>query len=342
MESNREIAMIRRMAGNFARHPTQVNDLMEADAEIIPFHGEYLVVKTDCIHEEIQLQLYTDPYLIGWMSVIAPVSDIAAVGATPIGVLLSVLLPNNSGENWEKEFQRGIKDACSECEIFVLGGDTSFASMVSISTTAVAGIKSGNPLMRSGLKPGDRLYTTSRLGVGNAFAYACFFDKSLEVSFRPMARLHESKTIRKYANACIDTSDGLFPALSVLSEINQVGICIDTPLIQLLSEEAIFVHHQAEVQDWILLAGPHGEYELLFTIPEQYERAFLENCHTDQWTPVYLGQIIEEPHLSFQIESVPVKCHPAIIANLYVEAEGNIAYYFELLMQQHTRWTTPT
>ena len=87
---NTEAGILKSIAGDFPRHPRQLNGLLEADAEIIRLsgkEGEYLVLKTDGIHEEIKEKLYDDPYLIGWMTVTAPISDIAAVGAQPTGIL---------------------------------------------------------------------------------------------------------------------------------------------------------------------------------------------------------------------------------------------------------------
>ena len=337
-DSNKEAAMIRRIAGNFTRHPFQVNQLMEADAEIIPYHGEYLVLKTDGVHEEIKTKLYEDPALIGWMAVTAPVSDIAAVGAVPEGILLSLQLPQNESEHWLAKFQEGINHACRHYNIYVLGGDTNFSDSVSISATVVGHIKSGRPLLRTGMKPGDCLYATSLLGAGNAFAYSRFFNQALEIGFRPAARLIESKIVRTYATSCIDTSDGLFPALAVLSEVNKVGFDLQTPLIKLLSEDAMSVHRHAELPEWMLLAGPHGEYELLFTIAGEKQRDFEIECKSEGWSPVYLGKVVDTPRIDFLSGPMNIRCHPSGIANLFYESNGDIFAYLESLMQQHKNW----
>lgn len=336
--SNKEADIIRRIAGNFARHPFQVNQLMEADAEIIPYHGEYLVLKTDGIHEEIKTKLYEDPFLIGWMAVTAPVSDIAAVGAVPEGVLLSLQLPQHQNDDWLTRFQSGINNACRHYNIYVLGGDTNFSDSVSISTTVVAHIKSGMPLLRTGMKPGDCLYATSSLGAGNAFAYSRFFNQALAIEFHPAARLTESQIVRKYASSCIDTSDGLFPALAVLSELNKVGFHLETPLKDILAEEARMVHRQTELPEWMLLAGPHGEYELLFTVPGEKHNDFEVECKSEGWNPVYIGKVQATPEVDFMSGPMKVRCHPSEIANLFYEANGDIFAYLALLTQQHKNW----
>lgn len=339
----KEEDLVRRIAANFARHPLQVNGLMEADAEIIrqPANAEeYLVLKTDSIHEEIRYKLYEDPCLIGWMAVTAPVSDMAAAGATPEGILLSLILPRDAGDEWLTGFKKGISDACAHYGIYVIGGDTSFDHFFSVSATVVGHAKREEAMLRKQINPGDYLYITSRPGVGNAYAYSRFFDPSLEISFRPIARLKESSIIRRYATACIDTSDGLFPGLAVMWEVNQAGFSLDVPLLQLLSPEALEVHRQATLPEWMLLAGPHGEYELLFTVPAGKQQEFQNACTEEGWEPVYLGRAIPQQELDFISGNMQVQCHPALVADLFHEAGGNVSGYLELLMKQHKTWNT--
>src|ERR1043165_3595224 len=124
--SDKEIAMVKKIAGNFLRHPNQINGLFEADAEIIDFRGqsaEHLVFKADGIHEEIREGLYKDPYLIGWMAVTVTISDLAAVGADPLGILLSLELPQDYSETWMAKFQQGLNEACIAYGVSILGGD---------------------------------------------------------------------------------------------------------------------------------------------------------------------------------------------------------------------------
>lgn len=338
---NKEMEIIRLVAGDFSRHPLQVNGLLEADAEIIRWPGkneEYLVLKTDGIHEEIKEKLYEDPYLIGWMAVTAPISDIAAVGAQPTGILLSVILPQEYDEKWLEQFKGGINEACSQYNIYVLGGDTNFGDHFSVSATVVAGIKSQRPLLRKGMKPGDHLYATAPLGLGNAYAYARFFDTSLKVNYQPVARLSESRLISKYATACMDSSDGLFPALALLADINEVGFNLDVPLQNLLEKQASMIYHNANLPAWMLMAGPHGEYELLFSVPREVGLDFEQAIKNEDWQPVYLGKITSGQQINFSSGAMQVQCSPATIPNLFYEANGNIQLYFELLMQQHKTW----
>lgn len=338
----KEIELIKNFAGVFQKHPGQINQLLEADAEILitdPGKDEYLVLKTDGIYEEIKEGLYEDPYQVGWIGITATLSDIAAVGASPTGLLLSVVLKHDADKNWIEAFQKGINDACSAYGVYVLGGDTNYDKNFSFSSTAVGFIKNKKPMLRKGLKPGDLLYATSSLGLGNAYAYSKFFDSSLKVNYQPIARLKESLFISEYASACIDTSDGLFPALAFLSDLNQAGFNLEIPLQSLLHKDAKYIHQKTGLPSWMLMAGPHGEYELLFSIPADRNVSFQFDCKKSNWQPLYLGKVSAGMQLNFISEDLFIFCHPAEVPNLFYKAEGNIQSYFKLLLQQHNKWS---
>lgn len=341
METGIENNLINEIAGKFLRLPSQVNLLSESDAEILDWKNkktDYLVLKTDGIFEEISQKLYEDPWLIGWMAITVTISDIAAVAADPIGILLSLQIPRAYDLGWLQAFQKGINDACSTYGVCVIGGDTNFTASLSVSSTAVATITDTEPLFRKKMLPGDLLYSTATLGIGNAFAYSRYFDPLIQINYRPIARLTESKLIQQYATACIDTSDGLFPAISVLADINKAGIQLITPLQDILHKEAAKTCQMAAIPAWMMLAGPHGEYELLFSIPAAKKEAFEKASTTAGWQPVYLGKVITDKVVSFFSETEKVSCSPSLIANLFHQSCGNIPLYFNLLMQQHKNW----
>ena len=338
----KELEAIRSFAASFYRHPKQINNLLEADAEILNIdlgQEDLLVVKTDGIFEEINEGLYSDPHMIGWMGVTVTLSDIAAVNAVPIGILLSVVIPKSAKEEWVMNFKKGINDACVAYNIHVLGGDTNYGEVCSVNTTAIAVSKNRQPLLRTGMMAGDLLYATSCLGSGNAFAYSKLFDGS-EISYHPVARLKESVYLNAFASSCMDTSDGLFPALAVLSDLNKVGFSIEPDLHTLLDEQTKQVQKKGGLPSWMFLAGPHGDYELLFSIPQRNDHDFKMNCRMQDWEPLFLGRAIDEIVLNFNSEGLHINCPPAAIPNLFYEAKGNVQSYFTLLQEQHHHWLT--
>ena len=340
-----EMAFLHKIAGSFPRHPKQLNKLFEADGEILDLHLQspnFLVAKTDSIREEIQQGLYEDPFLIGWMAVTVSASDLAATGADLMGILLSLEIPQDYSEEWMKEFQRGVIEACHSYQTYIIGGDTNFSKQISVTASAIGTITNSRPLLRKPIRPGNLLYSTGALGAGSALAYARFFDADLQVAYQPFARLKESKILREFATACIDTSDGLFPAISVLGEINQTGINFFKPLQDILCTTTATIYQKTKIPAWAFLAGPHGEYELLFSIAPSNQHAFENACADAMWHPLLLGKATENKKINFVSEEINIHCEAAEIANLFGEAGGNIQHYYQLLMQKHQQWTTKT
>jgi hypothetical protein len=88
----------------------------------------------------------------------------------------------------------------------------------------------------------------------------------------------------------------------------------------------------------MFMAGPHGEYELIFSIAPSVQKEFETACKLENQQPVYLGKVIPEKQLSFTSESLQVQCNPAIASNLFYESNGDVQYYFDMLLQQHKNW----
>ena len=96
LDSILENKIINNLISEFERSPLQLNKPHESDSEIVLLNeNTKIAVTTDSISEEISTGFYDDPYLIGWMIVTVNMSDLAAVGATPIGILISEIIPKD-------------------------------------------------------------------------------------------------------------------------------------------------------------------------------------------------------------------------------------------------------
>lgn len=339
-----EADFLNSIAEGLIKSPLQLNGLLESDAEIFkinPNDKDSFVLKVDTIHEEIQSKLYTDPFLIGWMGITAPISDLAAVGAMPIGVVLSLILPSNLDQKWLKEFKSGINSACQTYKIYVLGGDTNQDNIISVSVTAIGKMNEKTPRQRKTIQENDYLFSSGPLGQGNAFAYQQLFEHSNPTGFLPKAKIEESQLIYPFAACCIDTSDGLFPALSVLAEVNQIGFQLEGPVRNFLNLQTKQLAKSSKLQDWFFLAGPHGEYELVFSVPENSIDNFRISCKKNLFKPIYLGKAIKEQKIRYKSNEKNIECRPADIPNLFHQSEGNLSRYLELLLEAHSNWTSP-
>lgn len=328
---------IENLVKGFARSPKQLNKLQESDAELISL-GENitLAITTDSISEEIELGLYDDPYQIGWLTVTASISDLCAVGAKPLGILLSQTFCNGIKQDFISELQRGIAEACIKYETFVLGGDTNFSSKMNMCATAVGMIESSKPLMRKGAVAGDLIYSSGRLGKGNNYAFKKL--SGLSVNYNPIARVDILEFIVKYASSCIDSSDGLFAALDQLMHINRLGFQITTSYEDYIDESVISQCLEKKLPPWFMLAGPHGEYELVFTVSAEKENLFMESARLAHWFPIKLGEVTCEPEIKYFKGSGLQTVDTILIRNLFSQSDLDLTYYLTELWKIENNW----
>lgn len=339
-----ENQLLRQIGQPFPRSPEQRNQFLESDAELLQLpDGSTLALTTDCIAEEIQTGLYSDPEHIGWMTVVVNISDLAAVGARPLGLLLSESLPPNFPPEKLKALQEGIAAACQAMGVYVLGGDTNTSSAWQMGGTAIGIIPPGEPIIsRKGAQPGHLLYASGPMGLGSAYAFSVLFGAATRaVHYRPTPRLDAGALIRRFGSSCIDTSDGFFHALGNLMETNKIGFALQTHLDAYTHPEALRISESSQLPLWIFLAGPHGEFELLFTLPPENEPGFLQAAAGIQWSPLKIGICTSEEQCTLtQPDGISHSISPAAIANAFPEAGGDPKVFLQKLLNLNASWQT--
>ena len=248
---------INKLIESFERSPVQLNKPHESDAEIIQLNDNTkLAVTTDSISEEISTGLYDNPYLIGWMIVTVNMSDLAAVGASPIGMLVSEIIPKNFSDEKVTEIQRGISDACKAYNTFVLGGDTNEGENLILTGTAIGIIKNENTLSRVGCKPVDIIYSSGKLGIGNAFAISKLVSQTHSyINYKPFAQIKNCSVINKYASCCMDTSDGFFSTVDQLTRLNNVGFEIGSDWLNAIDDTALKYVKNLSIPAMVITCG---------------------------------------------------------------------------------------
>ncbi|MBI5366298.1 MAG: thiamine-monophosphate kinase, partial [Planctomycetes bacterium] len=239
--------------------------------------GPVLAVTTDTVAEEIAAGLYADPYQAGWVAAMGSLSDLAAVGAGAIGIMVAETIPTDYPAGIIDRLQAGIADGCASAGTWVLGGDTNVGPLLSITATAIGLVADGRLMTRRGVEPGDSLFSSGRLGRGNGFALAALGggrDTPFPGGYFPRARLREGALLRGHASACMDTSDGFFATLGQLGSINGVGFDIAPGWEEAIDTASRTVVRRLGLPPWFLLAGCHGEFELLFTVRPGRQAAF--------------------------------------------------------------------
>lgn len=252
------------------RSERQLNQLFGADCELVrTYNGETLAITTDTLSEEIAIGLYKDPYTLGYVSATASLSDLAAVGAQPSGLLLSACFAQNVSDAFRTEVSRGFCEAAQLGGTYVLGGDTSQGVATVLTSTGVGFCNSATT--RIGAKEGDWLVLSGANGVGPAMAFAFLLGLDagdLESKFRPILPPQTRRCFAQNANSMIDTSDGILAAVTSLCSLNKVGVSLEWNE-QVLDPLALRFCADHDIPPWALWVAEHGDYQLLASVPTE-------------------------------------------------------------------------
>jgi thiamine-monophosphate kinase len=228
----------------------------------------------------------------GWLAAAVNYSDIASMGAGPIGILAAVSLPPETDERDLYDIMKGI-DKCSEfCNADVLGGDTK-SGPGSVCGTAV-GICEHKVLTRGGARPGDLVAVTGRLGSAGAGWYAALngiSDKdALTAVKRPVPRVKEGIFLSKndIATSCMDISDGLSTTAAAICKASGVGMDIVREFLP-KGKGVDSVCRKLKLDEMHLMLNCGGEYELMFTFPERH----LKLLHSSDIDMSVIGKVTE-------------------------------------------------
>ncbi|MFP4654869.1 MAG: thiamine-phosphate kinase [Methanohalobium sp.] len=158
---------------NTSNNPDVIKKAGEDDCAVIDLGAEeFLVVTTDMLHRKTDFPLQMSAWQIGWMSAAVNLSDVAAMGASPSGILAAFGLPEDTELGFVEDVSKGLKDCANYCETSVIGGDMDNHDELTITGTAIGRIHKQNLLTRSGAKKGDKICVTGYTGSAGAALHA--------------------------------------------------------------------------------------------------------------------------------------------------------------------------
>jgi thiamine-monophosphate kinase len=204
-----------------------------------PSWGFELVATTDPCPEPLVASLgRDDPYFHGWLLATINLSDLAAAGAKPLGLLTSYLLPDWLTVGELNRLLDGVDDCCRMHACQVVGGNIGDAPSMQLTATAIGKCAAGKRLSRSGAKEGDAIMLVGSPGYlwSAALLYtkhATLSEADEELIFdraaRPVAQLAAGRQLAEagIAHAAIDISDGLYPSIQALCAAGEVGAVMD-------------------------------------------------------------------------------------------------------------------
>lgn len=262
---------------------TRDSDLLREDVRVgigddaavcCPPAGQDLVFTTDLLLEGVHFPKGTAARDIGHKALAVNLSDLAAMGATPLWFTLSLSLPE-ANTSWLADLAAGLFDLADTHNIALVGGDT-VRGPLSIGIQATGAVPEDAALLRSGAQAGDAIYVTGSIGDaaaglmvardGRSFSEAtdAFFVERLN---RPTPRVEVGQALRGVASAAIDISDGLAADLGHICERSDLGARIivdDMPLSEAYRDVLAVIGAEPA-----LTGG--DDYELCFTVPVSKE-----------------------------------------------------------------------
>jgi thiamine-monophosphate kinase len=242
-------------------------------AVLRPLPGYDSLVTTDFSLEGIHFRRdWHPPETVGHRCLARGLSDIAAMGGDPLAVFLSLAVPRDLPQSWVRRFIRSLLTLASKHRATLAGGDVAESPDGILADIVVLGtVPGGKATLRSGAKPGDRIYVSGELGGSAAAVRTLRAQPRKKLNprhymrhFYPQPRIELGRILREknLASAMIDTSDGLSTDLAHLCQESGVGAEVDGSRIPLAS-----VGKPAREVDLNLALHGGEDYELLFTAP---------------------------------------------------------------------------
>lgn len=275
------------------------------DTAVIDLGDETLIITHDMMAEGVHWLDGAEPADVAWKLVAANLSDLAAKGARPLGVLLGFMLGDDA---WDRKFAAGLQVVLKHYDVALLGGDTvaNRGDKRALGLTAIGAATHRPVPPRSGAQIGDLLYVTGTLGdaLGGFELIEAGFDDigPLGVAYnRPKPRLAEGQALAPHVHAMMDISDGLLLDAERMASASKVGMSIDLAAVPL---SAAYVSYRGETLESQMQAASWGDdYELLFAAPLA--------------TPIppfatLVGKVVEGAGLALHHAGEPVELPPSL------------------------------
>lgn len=230
--------------------------------------GRELVFTHDILACGVHYLAADPPSDIAWKLLAVNLSDLAAMGARPAGVLMGLGLSAAEDDAWRAAFTAGLARALDVFGVALWGGDTvTGLDRAVLGLTAIGDVLPGQALGRGGAQPGDDIWVSGTIGdagLGLAMAQGRLpIDKALLNRFRrPTPRLTLGRALAGMATACMDVSDGLLIDADRLARASGVRLAIELDAVPVAAEP--WTPSRA---DRLARATAGDDYELLFTAP---------------------------------------------------------------------------
>ena len=263
--------------------------------------GHSLVITTDVLVDKVHFsEQTTSAFDVGWRAVTANLSDLAAMGAKPLGITVGLSLPPELPLEWLESLYQGMLACLNGDQI--IGGDFTRSSVITIGITAIGEVLPDQTIKRRNARVGDKIVVTGWHGLSRAGLFLLLnpdkrqdvdsltYDTLVGAHQRPLPRQDVIEIVRNIAGlerlAGMDSSDGLADAIISICKSSEVGAKIDS--LQLASHLTDWLPH-AQALDWTLYGGE--DFQLVLTLPEPFAKSLVSSLGTPA---AIIGEITED------------------------------------------------
>ena len=284
-------------------------DIIGDDGAILQLnHDRKLVVTTDVLVDKVHFSdRTTSAFDVGWRGAAANLSDLAAMGATPLGITVGLSLPGATPVSWVEELYRGLDSCLSKYQTAIVGGDVTRSEVITVAITALGEVAPGKEIRRHTAQVGDAIAITGYHGLSRA-GLELLLHPELGQNLTPteqeiLIKAHQQPQLRldvlpllhdleeNIRVAGMDSSDGLGDAIAQICHQSKVGAIIDgdsLPIHSCLTK--LVAHSQAE--EWIFYGGE--DFELVLCLPEHIALPLVEKLENGA---AIIGKITSDPEI---------------------------------------------
>ena len=253
------------------------------DAAVIASSGKY-VVTTDTMVQGRDFRIdLSSGFDLGFKALASNLADVAAMGAKPTAVVVALVVTTDTKQSWLEDFARGMQAGIDALApgTEIVGGDLARGSEIVIAVTA-HGELVGEPVLRSGAKPGDQVALAGTLGraacglellISPDQTLAAAYDEWVDVQLRPKPPIELGTAVVGLASSMLDISDGLSLDATRIARASGVSIRLFgsvlsgyEAVLELAAQSMRARGFEASERDWVLHGGE--DHALLATFPQ--------------------------------------------------------------------------
>ncbi|BAU13691.1 thiamine monophosphate kinase [Leptolyngbya sp. NIES-3755] len=257
------------------------------DAAVLPTEpGKSIVVTSDVLVDGVHFSdRTTPPESAGWRAIAANLSDLAAMGAAPLGITVGLGLPKTTPVEWVERLYQGMSACLAQYGGAIVGGDLCRSPVITLAITAFGQVDPNRVILRSTAQPGDAVFVTGYHGSSRA-GLEMLLNNDTAPERASLIRAHQYPIPRFDIPAIstrvsgMDSSDGLADAVLQICRMSRVGAKLDRAFIPIDPDLKQWVSSEKAIE-WALYGGE--DFELVLCIP--FEQA-------QQWTEQVKGSAI--------------------------------------------------